>query len=75
LRPDGTGYPARRFRAAAHWASRLIASCSTFASLRLVRPYRPAWSVERAARHLEDGAGTVFDPEAAKLVANVVRAT
>jgi HD-GYP domain-containing protein (c-di-GMP phosphodiesterase class II) len=43
--------------------------------LRLVRPYRPAWSVERAARHLEDGAGTVFDPEAAKLVANVVRAT
>ena len=27
LRPDGTGYPARRFRAAAHWASRLIGSC------------------------------------------------
>jgi hypothetical protein len=75
LRPDGTGYPARRFRAAAHWASRLIGSCSTFASLRLVRPYRPAWSIERAARHLEDGAGTVFDLEAAKLVANVVRAT
>lgn len=75
LRPDGTGYPARRFRAAAHWASRLIASCSTFASLRLVRPYRPAWSIDRAARHLEEGAGTVFDPEAAKLVASLVRPT
>jgi hypothetical protein len=73
LRPDGTGYPARRFRAAAHWASRLIGSCSTFASLRLIRPYRQAWSVERVARHLEEGAGTVFDAEAAKLVANVVR--
>jgi hypothetical protein len=75
LRPDGTGYPARRFRASAHWASRLIGACAAFASLRLVRPYRPAWSVDRAARHLEDGAGTLFDPEAAKLVASVVRAT
>jgi HD domain len=75
LRPDGTGYPARRFRAAAHWASRLIGACSTFTSLRLVRPYRPAWSVDRAARHLEEGAGTVFDPEAAKLVASIVRRT
>lgn len=75
LRPDGTGYPARRFRAAAHWTSRLIGSCATFASLRLVRPYRSAWTVDRAARHLEEGAGTLFDPEAAKLVANVVRLT
>ena len=73
LRPDGTGYPARRFRAAAHWASRLIGCCATFTSLRLARPYRPAWSVDRAAHHLEEGAGIVFDPEAAKLVASVVR--
>lgn len=73
LRPDGTGYPTRRFRAAAHWASRLIGSCSAYASLRLVRPYRPAWSPERAARHLDEGAGTLFDAEAAKLVGHVVR--
>lgn len=75
LRPDGTGYPARRFRAAAHWASRLIGSCATFTALRLARPYRPAWSVDRAARHLEEGAGTLFDREAAKLVASIVRST
>jgi hypothetical protein len=75
LRPDGTGYPARRFRAAAHWASRLVGSCAAFASLRLLRPYRPAWSVDQAARHLEEGAGTLFDLEAARLVANVVRPT
>jgi hypothetical protein len=73
LRPDGNGYPARRFRPAPHWSSRLIGTAASFTSLRAVRPYRPAWSLDRALSYLDDGAGTVFDAEAAALVAGTIR--
>lgn len=73
LRPDGSGYPERRFRPAPHWASRLAGACSAYVSLRAPRPYRPAWPPARALTYLEDGAGTVFDLEAAKGVAAMVR--
>lgn len=73
LRPDGNGYPARRFRPSPHWSSRLIGTAASFTSLRAVRPYRPAWSLDRALSYLDDGAGTVFDAEAAALVAGTIR--
>lgn len=73
LRPDGTGYPTRRFRAPMHWASRVVAVASTFASLRCPRPFRPAWAPARVVGYLEEGAGTVLDAEAAKLVVSLVR--
>ena len=73
LRPDGGGYPQRRFRSPPHWASRLIGTVATFVALRAPRPYRPAWSAERAVRALEEGAGTVFDSEAAHLLVGLVR--
>lgn len=73
LRPDGTGYPTRRFRSSAHWASRVVAAASTFASLRCPRPFRPAWSPARVIAYLEEGAGTVLDAEAAKLIVSLVR--
>ncbi len=73
LRPDGSGYPERRFRGAPHWASRLAGACSAYVSLRAARPYRPAWPPARALAYLEEGAGTVFDLEAAKGVAAMVR--
>lgn len=73
LRPDGTGYPGRRFRTAPHWASRLVAVTSTFASLRCPRPFRPAWSPERVISYLTEGAGTVVDAESAALVISLVR--
>ncbi len=74
LAPDGSGYPVRRTRAPMHWASRLVAASSTFASLRSPRPFRPAWSPARAIAHLEEGAGTRLDAEAVALVASLVRA-
>lgn len=73
LRPDGTGYPARRFRTTPHWASRLVAVTSTFASLRCPRPFRPAWSPQRVIGYLTDGSGTVVDAESAALVISLVR--
>lgn len=73
LRPDGTGYPQRRFRPAPHWASRLVGAAAAFTALRSQRPFRPAWHTDRALGHLLDGGGTLFDMEAAQLVAAVVR--
>ncbi|HEX3927280.1 MAG TPA: HD domain-containing phosphohydrolase [Gemmatimonadales bacterium] len=73
LRPDGGGYPARRFRPAVHWASRVIAVSATYCAVRAPRPFRPPWSSDRALRYLEEGAGTVFDADAARLVAGLVR--
>jgi hypothetical protein len=73
LRPDGTGYPHRRFRMPMHWAARQVAVASTFASLRCARPFRAAWAPERALAHLEEGAGTVYDLEAARSIIAVVR--
>ncbi len=73
LRPDGSGYPARRFRPAPHWASRLAAACGGYVALRAPRPFRAAWSPEKAILYLEEGAGTVFDREAAQSVAALVR--
>lgn len=74
LRPDQSGYPARRFRPAPHWASRLVGVAAAYAALRAPRPFRPAWSIDRAIAYLDSGAGTVFDAEASRMVSAVVRA-
>lgn len=73
LRPDGTGYPARRFTPPLHWASRMVGVAATYVSLRTPRPYRPAWSPLRTVAYLEEGAGSVFDRESAAAIASLVR--
>lgn len=73
LRPDGTGYPRRRFRPPSHWASRLVAVASNFVSLRCPRPFRAAWAPARALAYLEEGAGSVHDVEAARSIIALVR--
>jgi HD-GYP domain-containing protein (c-di-GMP phosphodiesterase class II) len=75
LRPDGSGYPAGRLRMNAHWVSSLVGAASAYVALRSPRPFRPAWVPERALRFLEDGAGTVFEDDAARLLAVLVRPT
>ena len=72
LRPDDSGYPSRRFRPAPHWVSRLVSAASTYVSLRSPRPFRPRWTASRALSFIEDGAGKVFDGEAASMVAKVI---
>ena len=73
LRPDGNGYPTRRYAPPPHWASRLVSACTAYSSLRAPRPFRPAWAPSRVATYLEESAGTVFDIEAARAVASLVR--
>ncbi len=72
LRPNGTGYPARRFGTAPHWASGLVGAAATYTAMRAPRSYREAWSAPRALAHLEAGAGTLFEADATQLVVGVV---
>lgn len=72
LRPDGTGYPSRRFGQPAQWASSLIGVASAYLAVRAARSYRAAWTPERALGYLRSGEGAVFEVEAARLVGELM---
>jgi putative two-component system response regulator len=72
LRPDGTGYPSRRLGQSPHWVSSLIGAAAAYVAVRTARPYRAAWTPERALSYLRSGEGVVFGAEAARLLAEVV---
>jgi putative two-component system response regulator len=74
LRPDGTGYPVRRLGQSPHWASSLIGVAAAYLAVRAARPYRAAWTAERALGYLRAGEGTVFEQAAARLIADLVAA-
>ncbi|HVH66537.1 MAG TPA: HD domain-containing phosphohydrolase [Gemmatimonadales bacterium] len=60
---DGGGYPTMRFRRDCHRASKLVHVCDVYDALRTHRPYREAWSQQKALLYLQDRAATEFDPE------------
>ncbi len=60
---DGTGYPRGLRGEAIPLHGRIVAVADVFDALTSVRPYKPAWPVERAIDTLRDGAGGHFDPD------------
>lgn len=60
---DGTGYPEGLKGEAIPLAARIVAIADVFDALTSVRPYKPAWSLDRAFAHLQEQAGRHFDPE------------
>lgn len=60
---DGTGYPDGLAGAAIPLAARIVAVGDVFDALTTARVYKPAFSPEVAARLIEEGGGTQFDPE------------
>jgi putative nucleotidyltransferase with HDIG domain len=60
---NGGGYPPLRAGRACHEASRLVHVCDVFDALRTHRPYRDAWSLEKALEYLRERAGLEFDPQ------------
>lgn len=66
IRIDGGGYPGMRYARACHSASNLVHVCDVFDALRTDRPYREAWSTERALQVIEQGAGPEFDEDIAR---------
>ncbi len=59
---NGGGYPSFRFKRDTHYASRLVHICDVYDALCTNRPYREAWSSEKALAHIEAGTGGDFDP-------------
>jgi HD-GYP domain-containing protein (c-di-GMP phosphodiesterase class II) len=59
---DGTGYPRALRGEAIPLAARIFAVVDVWDALTSDRPYRAAWSHDRALAHIREGTGTHFDP-------------
>ncbi|HKI56908.1 MAG TPA: HD-GYP domain-containing protein [Trueperaceae bacterium] len=59
---DGTGYPEGLKGEQVPLAARIFAVADVYDALTSDRPYRPAWSHDRAREHIRASAGTHFDP-------------
>ncbi len=60
---DGSGYPHRLSGDSIPLSARIAAVADVFDALTTERPYKEAWSVEKAAQYIEENAGTEFDPK------------
>ncbi|MCO5730581.1 HD-GYP domain-containing protein [Rhizobium sp. SSA_523] len=63
---DGQGYPRRKKGEDIPLAGRIVAVADSFDALTTVRPYKPAWSVDKAVSHIREKAGSQFDPNCVK---------
>ena len=70
---DGTGYPNGLAGDEIPLEGRIAAVCDVFDALTHERPYKEAWSVERACEEVERLRGTHFDPVVADALLAVVR--
>jgi putative two-component system response regulator len=60
---DGSGYPLGLRGADIPLSGRIVALADVFDALTTVRPYKPAWLVERAVDQIVADSGSHFDPE------------
>jgi putative nucleotidyltransferase with HDIG domain len=70
---NGGGYPHRQIERKCHCASALVHVCDVYDALRTHRPYRAAWEPDAVLKYIEDGAGTDFDPEIARVFVDLMR--
>ena len=63
---DGSGYPRGLAGEEIPLAARIFAVVDVFDALSSDRPYRKAWEPERVREHIQQGAGTHFDPKVVK---------
>ncbi len=59
---DGSGYPEGLRGESIPLAARIFAVADVYDALTSDRPYRPAWTPQRALQHIREGAGSHFDP-------------
>lgn len=60
---DGSGYPYGLKGEAIPLAARIVAICDVYDALRSHRPYKQAWTQERAQSYMCEQSGRHFDPE------------
>ena len=64
---NGAGYPDALRREEIPLAARILRVADTYAALTDSRPFRAAWSEERARAEIEDRAGIEFDPAVVRM--------
>ncbi len=64
---DGFGYPNGLSMEEIPISGRITAIADVFDALSSIRPYKPAWPMEKAFKLIENEAGKQFDPELASL--------
>lgn len=69
---DGSGYPRGLKGDQIPLIARIFAVVDVWDALRSDRPYRPAWSEEKALEYIRFEAGKHFDPQVVKLFFHVV---
>jgi len=69
---DGTGYPRRLSADEIPQSARIVAIADVFDALTMKRPYKEAWSVERAVEVVGRDSGSHFDPELWRLFMSVI---
>jgi len=69
---DGTGYPRGLKGEQIPFAARLFTVVDIWDALTSDRPYRAAWSKEKAREHLKSLAGTHLDPRAVDLFLGII---
>ena len=71
---DGSGYPAGLAGEAIPLAARIFAVVDVYDALTSDRPYRPAWSKDKALAYLEEQKGKLFDPQVVEAFLEIMRA-
>ena len=59
---DGSGYPEGLSGLDIPESARIVAVTDVFDALTMRRPYKDAWPLDRVVAHLQEGAGSHFDP-------------
>jgi HD-GYP domain-containing protein (c-di-GMP phosphodiesterase class II) len=70
---DGTGYPRKLKGEEIPLAARLFAVVDVFDALTTDRPYRKAWSKEKALMYIQEQSGRHFCPDAVKAFFEMMR--
>lgn len=70
---DGTGYPRRIKGLEIPENARIFAVCDVYDALTTPRPYRDAWTSEKALEFIEAESGKYFDPGIAKVFVKMMK--
>jgi len=70
---NGAGYPSLHYSRPTHIASRLVHVCDVYDALCTNRPYRGAWTSDKALGLIEEETGDDFDPQFARPFVQMMR--
>jgi len=69
---DGSGYPQGLMGEAIPESARIVAIADVFDALTMKRPYKEAWSVEKAIEVIKQDAGSHFDPRLVDFFSSII---